>query len=311
MADQFYNSVEAVEHSDSFYNVIRTTGLGATPFWETLGEGISGMDANAKKGWKWDYRPGPDAGEDNAHAEGGKRADITSWNAVELANQFQIFKKTSGITGSEAASTTIEKQKASLQTQELNNRKQLRLDVEKALIGTAAGAPVAADAVGDVRKMAGVLHYVPAAAVFDLAGTALSIKDHIDEALKLMFVNGITGEKVIVMAGSDVFTDLNWYYADKNLLKQTDSAIRARKDTITTGWHDVVRILANPNFADNEALIYAPSLINPVLLRAHKSKDVSDPTFDHTAKEDLFELTMQILDPYAAVHLENVGRTAA
>ena len=306
MADAIYNSVDAVEHPQSFYNVIRTTGLGATPFWESLGEGIGGAKANAKKGWRWDYRPGPDSGEDNAYAEGSKRADITTWNAVELVNQFQIFKKTSGITGSEAASYTIEQKKASIQQQELLNRKQLRLDIENALISDTA--PVAAAALTDIRKMGGVKHYIPASAVFDLQNAALSIKDHIDEAFKLMHLNGIVGEKIIVMAGADVFTDLNWYYSDKNLLKQTEGEIRAKKDTITTGWHDAVRILPNPNFAVNEALIYAPSLINPVLLRSHKSKEVSDPEYDFEAREDLFEMTLQILDPYAAVHLKNIGR---
>jgi len=306
MADNIYNSVDAVEHPQSFYNVIRTTGLGSTPFWETLGEGISGSDSNAKKGRNWDYRPGPDSGQDNAYAEGSRRADITTFGAVELHNEFQIFKKTSGITGSEAASMTIEKIKANIQSQELLNRKQLRLDIEKALISDTA--PVGATTLADVRKMGGLKHYIPAAAVFDVDNAALSVKNHIDEAFKLMHLNGIVGEKIIVMAGADVFTDLNWYYSDKNLLKQTESSIVARKDSITTGWHDSVRILPNPNFAVNEAIIYAPSLINPILLRSHKSKEVSDPGYDYEAKEDLLELTLQVLDPYSAVHLKNIGR---
>ncbi len=307
MADVILNSAQAVENKESFYNVIRTTGLGATPFFETLGEGIGGK-ASANKGHKWDYRPGASAGEVNAHAEGSVRADITSWSAVELANQFQIFKKTAGITGSQAASYTIEEKKSSIADQELENRKQIRLDVEKALLGDTA--PVAAAVMTDVRKMAGVKHYIPANAVFDISSAALSVKNHIDEAFKLMFTQGIVGEKIIVMCGADVFTDLNWYYADKNLLKQTEHSIVAKKDTISTGWHDSVRIMANPNMAADEALIYAPSLINPFLLRSHKSKDVSDPNYDAEAKEDLFELTLQILDPYAAVHLKNIGRTA-
>lgn len=308
MADNILNAAAAVENRQSFYNVIRTTGLGSTPFWETLGEGIGGTKSSANKGHKWDYRPGADTGEANAHAEGSVRADITSWNAVELSNQFQIFKKTSGITGSQAASFTIEEKLSSIATQEMENRKQLRLDVEKALLG--ADAPVTAAVMTDVRKLAGVKHFIPANGVFDLVGVALSVKNHIDEAFKLMFIKGITGEKIIVMAGANVYTDLNWYYADKNLLKQTESSIVAKKDTISTGWHDSVRIMANPNLATDEALIYAPSLINPVLLRSHKSKDVTDPNYDAEAKEDLFELTLQVLDPYAVIHLDNIGRTA-
>jgi len=303
-----YDTIQAVENRESFYNVIRVTGYGATPFFESLGEGISGVKASAGKGHKWDYRPGAAVGAANAHAEGSVRANITSWTAVELANQFQIFKKTSGITGSQAASFTIEEKLSNISTQEMENRKQLRLDIEKALLGGAA--PVGATVITDVRTMGGVLHYIPANAVFDLAGAALSVKNHIDEALKLMFNQGIVGENIIVMCGSDVYTDLNWYYADKNLYKPTEGTITAKKDTITTGWHDNVRITANPNLAADEAIVYAPSLINPVLLRSHKSKDVSDATYDAEAKEDLFELTVQVLDPYAAVHVKNIGRTA-
>jgi len=303
------NSIEAVENRESFYNVIRVTGYGATPFFESLGEGISGVKASAGKGHKWDYRPGAFLGVFNAHAEGSVRANITSWTAVELANQFQIFKKTSGITGSQAASFTIEEKLSNISTQEMENRKQLRLDIEKALLGSAA--PAGATVITDVRTMGGILHYIPANAVFDIAGVALNVKNHIDEGLKLMFNQGVVGEAIIVMCGSDVYTDLNWYYADKNLYKPTEGTITAKKDTITTGWHDKVRITANPNLADDEAIIYAPGLINPVLLRSHKSKDVSDATYDAEAKEDLFELTLQILDPYAAVHLKNIGRTAS
>lgn len=308
MADNTYNAFEAVENKDSFYNVIRTTGLGATPFFESLEDATVDPKASPAKGHKWDYRPGADTGEDNAYAEGSRRADITDWNAVELSNQYQIFKKTSGITGSQDASYTIEQKKASIETQELENRKQIRLDIEKSLLS--ADAPVVAATKADVRKMGGVKHYIPANGVFDIGGAALNIKNHIDEAFKLMHINGIVGEKIIVMAGADVFTDLNWYYSDKNLLKQTEGSIVARKDSITTGWHSSVRILANANLAVNEAIIYAPALIKPVLLRSHKSKDVTDPNYDAIAKEDLFELTVQVEDPYACVWLKNVGRTA-
>lgn len=301
------NSIEAVEDIQSFYNVIRVTGYGATPFFESLNDGLGGK-ASANKGWKWDYRPGASSGEENAHAEGSVRSGITTWNAVELSNQFQIFKKTSGITGSQAASFTIEEKLSSISTQEMENRKQLRLDIEKALLSEQA--PVAATVITDVRKMGGVKHYIPANGIFDLAGAALDVKNHIDEALKLMFNQGIVGEDIIVMCGSDVYTDLNWYYADKNLYKPTENGITAKKDTITTGWHPNVRIVANPNMADDEALVYAPALINVKLLRSHQSKDVSDLTYDAEAKEDLFELTLQILDPYAAIWLKNIGRTA-
>ena len=308
MADVIYDSHQAIENKDSFYNVIRNTGFGATPFWESLNSGKA-FKGDPSKGHNWEYRPGPTAGggAENAHAEGSKRADITSWAPTKLHNELQIFKKTSGITGSQNEAWTIEEKRASINDQIMNNRKQMRLDVEKALVGEQA--PVAAATVNDVRKLGGVKSYIPAPAVFDLANAALSVKNHIDEALKLMFINGLGGENVIVMAGSDTYTDLNWYYADKNLY-QKNNDITGTNQTITTGWFQQVNIKANPNFAANEVLIYAPDLINPVLLRSVKDRDCTDKTFDYMAKEDVMELTLQVLDPYAAVWLKNAGRTA-
>jgi len=306
MADIIYSSYQALENKDSFYNAIRKTGGGSTPFWESLNSGIP-FKGDPSNGHNWKYRPGPNSGdgEENAYAEGSKRADITSWGTVNLKNQLQIFKKTSGITESQKQAWTIEEQKAKLSDQIYNNRKQLRLDIEKAMLSS--DAPVAAASSTDIRKMAGVKHYIPANAVFDLEGATLSVKDHIDEGLKLMNINGLSGEDIVIMCGADAFTELNWYYADKNLLRQNESSIIAKKNVISTGWFEKASIEANPNLAANEILMYAPDLINPVLLRQVKDRNCSDPEYDVEVKEDLFELTLQVLDPYAALWIKNIG----
>ena len=124
MADQLYSSAQAIENKQSFYNVIRKTGQNRCPFFESLGNSIP-FKGDPKKGHTFDYRPGATAGETNKHAEGGKRADATSWPAVELKNELQIFKKTSGITGSQAEATTIEEQKSKVDEQKALNRRQV------------------------------------------------------------------------------------------------------------------------------------------------------------------------------------------
>lgn len=306
MADNSLNAFDAVSNRGSFYNVIRSVEPGVTPFWDSLDEAAANQSKSPEKGHKWYYTPGATVGETNAYAEGSQRADITSWNDVELTNQFQIFKKTAGITGTQAESFTVEEKKNSLAKQEMKNRKQMMLDVEVAMLS--AAAPVPALVKTDVRTMAGIKHYIPANGVLDIVNAPLNIKLHIDKAFEIMHTNGIVGENVIVMGGSDVFTDLNHYYTDRKLLKSNDNEISAFNAYISTGWHKRVGILANPNLASNEALIYAPALIKPVLLRQHKSKVVSDPSFDAEAREDLLELTIQSEDPYACIWLKNIGR---
>jgi hypothetical protein len=308
MADVFYDSIMALENKDSFYNAIRLTGNGATPFWDSLGNGIP-FKGDPSGGHNFLYQAGPTAGggQDNAYAEGSKRADITSFAPTKLHNELQIFKKTSGITKSQERAWTIEEKRASIQKQQMLNRKQLRLDIEAALLSE--NTPVAAATLPDIRKMGGIKSFIPAPAVFDIANAALSVKNHIDEALKFMYINGLAGENIIIMAGADVFTDLNWYYSDANLWK-TGTGIWAQKKTLTTGWHENVTLDKNPNLAANEALIYAPDLINPVLLRAEKNVDCSDKTYDARATEDIFEMTLQTQDPNACIWLKNVGRTS-
>ena len=305
MADNILDAHAQLADERSFYNVIRKTGMGATPFWDELNSGHA-FRGNPKNGHSWAYTPQPNAGEANAFAEGSRRADVTSYPDVTLKNHLQIFKKTSGITGSEAHALTVEQKTRSIKDQQMANRKQLRLDIELALISS--DAPVSAATKTDVRKMGGVLHYVPALAIFDLANAALSIKNHVDEAFKLMWLNGLSGEHIVLQAGVDAFQTLQFAYADKKQLRNSDSTAHNVLNKIVTAWFPQgVKLAPNANFEANEIRIFAPNLIEPVLLRSYKNKPCSDPEFDIDVTEDLFELTVQILDPFAMVQIKNIG----
>jgi len=304
MADNVLNSHLALADDNSFYNVIRKTGMGSTPFWDSLNNGVP-FKGSPKKGHQWAYTPQPSVGAENAYAEGSRRADIVSYEDVTLKNQLQIFKKTSGITGSEAEAYTVEKRKRTIRDQQMANRRQLRLDIENALISGAA--PVEATQLSDVRKMGGVLHYIPSIAKFDADNKPISIKDHIDEAQKLMFTNGLAGERIVIQAGVDAFQSLQFIYSDKKQLKNTETTIHNVVTHVTSAWFQRVELVANPNFATNEVRVYAPSLINPVLLRSYKNKKCSDPEYDIDVTEDLFEMSLQIVDPFAMVQIFNIG----
>jgi hypothetical protein len=307
MADAIFNGVDAVANPQSYWNVIRKTSARSTPLLKILGTSGKKKGKNASNGHKWYYMNSARTGADNAHAEGSRRADITTFADVELANQFQIFKKTSGITGTQNESMNVEDKKEDILRQQTQNEAQIRLDIEKSLI--TPDAPVSATVLSDVRKSAGMKHYIPAAAKANLANAALNPKSHIDEALGYMDDYGITDNPLILMCGRNVFTDLNWMYDNQKLLAKNERSIVAVKNKIVTGWADDVTIMSNRNFADNEIIIFAPALCDIVLLRQKKNASCSDPEYDYDATESLFELTYQHLDPMAAYHIENVGRT--
>lgn len=307
MADAFYTSLEAIEGKQSFYNVIRRTGQNRCPFFSSLGNSIP-FKGDPAKGHKWDYRPGPTVGGTNAHGEGSKRADVTSWPVVELANELQIFKKTSGVSGSQKEAMTIEDQKSKISDQKMNNRQQLQFDIEVAFLSETT--PVSRTALNNkTGKMAGVKHYISGTNVFDCLGTtALSYKEHIEELLKIMWSAGVT-EKKIIMCGTDVKSDINTLLDVGKRYGKGDTGIVANVSMIEdAGWDKNIPIIANPHLAADEMLIYAPSLINPVLLRAIKDRVCSDPEYDAEAWEDIFEITLQMLDPDAALWVKNIKR---
>ena len=307
MADEFYTSLGAIENKQSFYNVIRRTGQNRCPFFNSLGNSTP-FKGDPAKGHKWDYRPGPTAGAINAHGEGSKRADVTSWPTVELANELQIFKKTSGVSGSQKEAMTIEDQKSKISDQKMNNRQQLQFDIEVAFLSDTT--PVARTALNNkTGKMGGIKHYISGTNVVDCLGTtALSYKEHIEELLKIMWSAGVT-EKKIIMCGTDVKSDINTLLDVGKRYGKGDTGIVANVSMIEdAGWDKNIPIIANPHLDADEMLIYAPSLINPVLLRAIKDRACSDPEYDAEAWEDLFEITLQMLDPNAALWVKNIKR---
>lgn len=307
MADNFLNSLGAIENQQSFYNVIRKTGQNRCPFFESLGNSKA-FEGDPAKGHKWDYRPGPTGGAANAHGEGSKRAEVTSWSVVELANELQIFKKTSGITGSQKEAMTIEKQKSKISDQKMLNRIQLQFDIEKAFLANTT--PVARTTLNaKTGQMAGIKHYIIGTNVVDCGGTTtLSYKAHIEEMLKIMWSAGVT-EKKIVMCGVDVKSDINTLLDVGKRYGKGDTGIVANVSTIEdAGWDKNIPIIANPHLSADEMLIYAPSLINPVLLRAIKDKPCSDPEYDAEAWEDIMEITLQMLDPNAALWVKNIKK---
>lgn len=304
MARDLYSASDAIENRQSFYNVIRETGRNECPFWNSLPNAIP-FKGDPAKAHEWYFRPNPKTGKSNVYAEGSKRAVITKFPSQKLSNYLQILKQTSGLTGSQLDAMTIEDQSNSLDTQKLANRKQIKLDVETAFLTDAA--PVIATDADTYRKntMAGAVHY--AGLVIDGTNTdVFNMKTHITEPLKHMWKEGVTEDKII-MCGPDLKDAINQFF-------ETGKRYNADAKKVTTnvthiedsGWGTNIPIIPNANMADGEMIIYAPSLIHPVLLRAIKDRDCADKTYDGVAFEDLFEMTIQVEDPNAIVHIKNI-----
>ena len=300
MPDTFTSSENVLTDEESFYNVVRTTGNGITPLWDSLSEGEP-FEGSPKTGHVWYQELGATTGSDNAHLEGGIRADIETITEVELRNHLQIFKRSYGITKSEKAATS-RVSKTALQRSKDNCIKQLRLDVEKALLGATAPVQRTSAVAG---KMAGILHY--ASEVIDGLGTAaLDYKLHIETPLKTMWENGVLEDKVI-LCGTDMKSAINTLLETQKRYGGSDNKVNRNVTEIEdAGWATNVTVKASPNLAPDEMLIYAPELINPVLLRQVKDGEVTDAKYDAEAWENLFEMTLQVLDPYACVHVKNL-----
>ena len=301
MADNFLMADDVLSDEESFYNVVRLTGNGMTPFWDSLNEG-EGFDGNPATGHIWYQTAKATTGAANAHMEGGIRADVENATEVELRNHLQIFKRTYGITKSQAASTS-KVVSSLLQRSKDNSILQLRLDVETALMSETA--PVQRVANTTAGLMGGVLHY--ATEVIDGAGTeALDYKKHIETPLKTMWQNGVLEDKMI-LCGTDAKSSINSLLDGFRTSTNGETKVSKNVTEIAdAGWAKNVSVEASTMLAANEILIYAPELINPVLLRQVKDGDVSDAAYDSEAWENLFEMTLQVLDPYALVHVKNL-----
>jgi hypothetical protein len=288
----------------SFYNSIRAVGGAKTPFFSSLHKGGK-FEGKVSGGHYWGYRPVPMRGEKNAYAEGSKRANITHWSEVQLCNHLQIFKKTSGITRSESKAMSEDGQQRKIDKDQLANRKQMALDIEFALLGEQA--PVKANTKEDVRKLGGIKHYIPATAIIDANGDALSIENHVDESTRIMSDNGIEG-KILIMAGSDVFKDMQYLLKEMKAISNGETTINNRVTHVTNAWFTNVQLVANNNLKKDEFLVYAPNLIKIVLLDSVKDQNCSDPMYDVKVTEDIMELTLRSEDPHGCLWIKNVGR---
>lgn len=301
MADNFLSSENVISDEESFYNVIRTLGNGMTPFWDSLNEGEP-FEGAPKSGHLWYQDVSATAGSDNKHLEGSIRADIDGNLEVELRNHLQILKRSYGITKSEQAATSKLTKKA-LERSKEKSIMQLRLDVEFALLKDSA--PVQrTDAIAG--EMGGVLHFTTE--VIDGGGTAaLDYKAHIETPLKTMWEEGVLEDKVI-LCGTDMKSAINTLLEGyKQAVNSETKVSRNVTEIADAGWAKNVKVESSTHLAADEMLIYAPELINPILLRQVKDGEVSDSKYDAEAWENLFEMTLQVQDPYAAVHVKNLN----
>lgn len=300
MADVYTSSEEIISDEQSFYNVMRVTGRGMTPMWDSLGN-AEPFDGSPKTGHIWFQTVSAHTGVVNKHLEGGIRADVETPTEIQLVNHLQIFKKTYGITKSEKAATSRVTKKA-LERSKDNSILQLRLDVEAALCSAAAPVQRTATVAG---VMGGLLHYI--SYVIDGTNTvALSYELHIEAALKKMWEEGVLEDKII-LCGTGVRSKINAMMDGFRIATNNDTKFSKNVTEIAdAGWARNVKIESSTNLAINEFIVYAPDLVNPVLLRQEKDNIVTDFTYDSEAWENLFEMTLQVDDPYAAVYVKNI-----
>jgi len=294
------SSEDVLTDEQSFYNTVRVTGNGMTGFWDSLSEGEP-FDGSPKTGHIFYQQVGATAGTDNKHLEGGVRADSDTLQEVELKNHLQILKRTYGITKSEKAATSRVSKKA-LDRSRDNSILQLRLDVEYALLKDSGPVQRTATVAGE---MGGVRHYITE--VIDAADTdVLDYTKHIEAPLKAMWINGVLENKII-LCGVDAKSSINGLLDGFKTATNSENKVSKNVTQIEdAGWAKNVDVETSTFLAANEMIIYAPELINPVLLRQEKDNEVTDKKYDAEAWENLFEMTLQVLDPYAAVWVKNL-----
>lgn len=301
MADNFLASTDVVSDEQSFYNVLRNTGMGQTPFWDSLMDARP-YDGNPASGYIWYQNPEPTTGADNKHLEGSLRADVEQYPDVEVKNHLQILKRTYGITKSEKAAKSRIQSEDQLKRNRRKSLQQLRLDMEYAFLK--ATAPVQRTAIL-AGEMGGLRHFITT--VIDGTNTvALDYVKHIDTPLKTMWEKGVIEDKII-LCGTSAKQVINGLLDTEKRYGKGDKGITRNVSEIEdAGWATNVKVIASTFLAANEIIIYAPKLISPVLLRQEKDNEVTDVTYDSQAFENLFEVTLMVEDPYAAVHVKNL-----
>lgn len=301
MADAYLTSHAAIENQQSFYNVIKNTGWEDSPFFSSISS-ISFKNKDPKEGHTWFYRERPTGNATNAHAEGGIRADVKSYTATKLQNELQIMKASYGVTGSQKDVMSVEGKANYLAEQAEMAAIDLRLSVEKAMLTNLA--PVAAATSADVRQMGGLSHYLITDT--DAAAAALDWNLHIKNALKAMWLKGCKANYIMTSAAQkdklDVILDTKKQYSRSDTSYVDNFSMIA-----DTGYAKNVKIIVNPFVGDGEMYFYDSRLIKSVLHRSIKARDITDPTYDKETYEHLFELTLQIDDPYALVRVKNLA----
>jgi len=301
MADTYLSSQQAIENQQSFYNVIKKTGWEDSPFFSSISS-TSFKNKDPKEGHTWFYRERPQGSADNAYAEGSIRADVKSYTATKLQNELQILKASYGVTGSQKDVMSVEGKANYLAEQAEMAAIDLRLSVEKAMLTNLA--PVSAAATSDVRKMGGLSHYLITDT--DAGAVALDWNTHIKNSLKAMWLKGCKANYIMTSAAQkdklDVILDTKKQYSRSDTSYVDNFSVIA-----DTGYAKNVKIVVNPFLGDDEMYFYDSRLIKSVLHRSIKGRDITDKNYDVETYEHLFELTLQIDDPYAVVRVKNLA----
>lgn len=301
MADNFLNSHAAIENQQSFYNVIKKTGWEETPFWSSISSRSFG-NKSPELGHSWYYRKRPGRDQNVAgYAEGSKRADVKSYGATKLHNELQIFKESYGITNSQKPVLSVEGKANSLSEQSEASALAIRFAIEKAILTN--GAPVGSQGGVSARTLGGLSHYI--IEDIDAKLVQLDWKTHIKEILKLMWLNGCTTTHL--MTSPDQKDHLDEVLETKKRYGKNDTSYVDNFSRIEdTGYAKNVKITVSPFLQKGEIIFYNNRLISSILHRSHKGKNVSDPSYDAEAYEHLFELTLQIDDPFSVVRVRNL-----
>lgn len=298
--DKYLSSHDAIENQKSFYNVIKNTGWEDTPFFSSIGSKSFGHKDPAT-GHSWFYRQRPDGVGENAYAEGSARADVKNYLATKLHNELQIFKKSYGITGSQEGVLSVEGKANSKEIQSEMAALDLRLSIERALLTNTA--PVAAASTATARKMGGVTHYLTVDT--DAGAVELDWKAHVKASLKAMWEHGCRAN--CIMTSTDQKDKLDDILDSKKRYTKSDKGYVDNFSVIEdVGYAKNVKIIVSPLVEAGDMFFYDSRLLDVVLHRSIKGRDAGDKGVDASTWEHLFELTYQVLDPYAIVRVKNL-----
>ena len=301
MADVYLSSQQAIENQQSFYNVIKKTGWEDAPFFSSISS-TSFKNKDPKAGHTWFYRQRPQGIVGNAHAEGAIRADVKSYTATKLQNELQILKTSYGVTGSQKDVMSVEGKANYLAEQAEMAALDLRLSVERALLTNTA--PVAAALTTDIRTLGGVSHYLITDT--DALLAPLDWNLHVKAALKAMWLKGCKANYIMTSAAQkdklDVILDTKKRYSRGDTSYVDNFSMIA-----DTGYAKNVKIIVNPFIADGDMYFYDSRLIKAVLHRSKKGENITNRDYDKETYQHLFEMTLQIDDPYAMVRVKNLA----